>query len=218
MLFRSQRRAEGTRPGATLLLALVLASSETRAGDLYQWVTEDGRVEIGASPPAGVAAKPWNPGQEAAANPSALPAAPASESERETVPASAKPLRASTRHTTEAERRARGRLEEECRTQRGLIEKAAQKIRVLESQIARLDKKLEELEATEVAFQRTSCRSSGAYGPDHSDCVSSSFHRDAEIARTQESLEEAQQKLADLEQRARSAAEDASCSPAAATK
>ena len=207
-------RARTRALGAALLL--VLASGETRAGDLYQWVTEDGRVEIGASPPAGVAAKPWNPGQEAAANPSALPAAPASE--REAAPASAKPYRASSRHTTEAERRARGRLEEECRTQRGLIEKAAQKIRVLESQIARLEKKLEELEATELAFQRTSCRSSGAYGPDHSDCVSSSFHRDAEIARTQESLEEAQQKLADLEQRARSASEDQSCSPAAATK
>ena len=85
-------------------------------------------------------------------------------------------------------------------------------------QIARLEKKLEELEATEVAFQRTSCRSANAYGPDHSDCVSSSFHRDAEIARTQESLEEAQQKLADLEQRARSASEDQNCSPAAASE
>lgn len=195
-------------------LVLALASSESRAGDLYQWETEDGRVEIGVSPPPGVAAKPWNPGQEAAANPVAKPAAPPPEPE----PAPAAMQRTSARRTPSAERRARPPMDDRCLRQQGTIAKATQKIQILEAQIARLEKRLADLEATELAYSQTSCRSMAVYGPDASDCISSSFHRDAEIARTQEELEDAQQRLGDLEQRARSAAEDEACSPAAARK
>ncbi len=202
-------RAQARVLGATLLLAL--ASSDTRAGDLYQWVTEDGRIEIGTTPPLGAAAQPWSPGQEAAAQP-APPAAAA--------PAPAATQRVPSDRRTESERRARGRLEEKCSAQKATVDKATQKIRILESQIARLDKKIEELEATEVAYSRTSCRSQDVYGPSASDCMTSSFHRDAEIARTQDELEDAQQKLGDLEQRARSATSDSdeNCAPAAAGK
>ncbi len=93
--------------------------------------------------------------------------------------------------------------------------KATQKIRILENQIARFERRLEELEATELAYSQTSCRSSEIEGPS-SDCLTSSFHRDAEIARAQADLEEAQQKLGDLEQRARAAAPAAECTPASA--
>ncbi|MEX2208156.1 MAG: hypothetical protein WEF50_18170 [Myxococcota bacterium] len=195
-------------------LVLALASGESRAGDLYQWVTEDGRVEIGASPPRGVAAKPWNPGQETISNPVAQPA----PKPPEPAPAPAPMQRTSSRNPSSAEHRARGRMDDRCLRQQGTVAKATQKIQILEVQIARLEKKLEDLEATELAYSRTSCRSMDVYGPDASDCISSSFHRDAEIARTQEELEDAQQRLGDLEQRARSAAEDAACSPAAPEK
>ncbi len=96
--------------------------------------------------------------------------------------------------------------------------KATQKIRILENQIARFERRLEELEATDLAYSQTSCRSQGSHGIEgpSSDCLTSSFHRDAEIARAQADLEEAQQKLGDLEQRARAAAPAAECTPASA--
>lgn len=191
-----------------LALALLLATSsgDARGGELYRWVTEDGRTEIGTTPPFGAAAEPWSPGQEAAAQP-AKPAAPAP----------AAPPRQPTAETAAAERRARGRLEEPCSRATEKAEKAAQKIRILEAQIARLELKLDELEATELAYSRTTCRSQGVEGIG-SDCLTSSFHRDAEIARIQQELEDAQQKLGDLEQRARSMTEDPNCAPAAAGK
>jgi hypothetical protein len=198
-------------------LGLALASGESRAGDLYQWVTEDGRVEIGVRPPPGVAAKPWNPGQEAAANPVVAKPAPPPPEPAPRPTASAPQMSAAERKRL-AERRAYGRLDDHCLRQQRTVAKATQKSQVLEAQIARLEKKLAELEATELAYSQTSCRSMDVYGPDASDCISSSFHRDAEIARTEKELEDAQQRLGDLEQRARGAAEDEECSPAAPKK
>ena len=192
-------------------LVLALASGGARAGELYRWVTKDGRVEIGTSPPFGAAAEPYFPGQEAAAQPAA-PAAPAP------APVPAETPRPAAGHSTrEAERGARGRLEEPCARDQEISDKATQKIRILEAQIARLEHKLDELEANEVAYSQTSCRSQGIEGPS-SDCLTSSFHRDAEISSTQQELEDAQQKLADLEQRARAATTDERCAPAAPEK
>jgi hypothetical protein len=204
---RAQTRVLG------LALLLALASFQARGGELYSWVTEDGRIEVGAKPPPGVSARPWSPGQESAAQP-AKPAAPAAAVEA--TPAA--PQRPRARRTREADRRAGSRRDDKCLARELTIEKATQKTRILESQIARLEKRLEELEATELAYSRTSCRTADFEGPTASDCVTSSFHRDAEISSTQEALENAQQRLGDLEQRARTASEDQSCAPAAAQK
>ncbi len=204
---RAQTRVLG------LALLLALASGEARGGELYRWVTQDGRVEVGANPPPGVSAQPWSPAQESAAQP-AMPAAPAVAVEA----TPAVPQRPRARRTHEATRRVGSRLDDKCLARARTIDKATQKIHLLESQIARLEKRLEELEATEVAYSQTSCRTSDFEGPSSSDCVTSSFHRDAEVSRTQEALEDAQQRLGDLEQRARAASEDQSCAPAAPAK
>ena len=204
-------RAQARVLGAALLLAIAIASSDTRAGDLYRWVTQDGRVEIGATPPPGTEAVPWNPGQEALSPPTALPAATPAPAPAVTPPA-ATPAPATARSAA-ANGRARSLLEEECSTGRATADRATQKIRILESQIARLERRLEELQATDLAYSQTSCRSQGIEGPS-TDCLTSSFHRDTEIARTQAEIEEAQEKLADLEQRVRGAAAPAECAPA----
>ena len=190
--------------GFALLLAI--ASGNARGGELYRWETEDGRIEIGTTPPLGAAAVPWSPGQEAAAHPAAPPAPAPAATPRPAPDSAAAAL---------AERRARGRLDEACSREKATTDKATQKIRVLESQIARLERKLEELEATDLAYSRTTCRSQGIEGPG-SDCLTSSFHRDAEISRIQQEIEEAQQKLGDLEQRARGVPRGEACAPASA--
>jgi hypothetical protein len=69
-------RAIRTRTGVIgLALLLSSASGGVRAGELYRWVTEDGRVEIGMNPPPGTTAVPYFPGQETAPQPAA-PARP----------------------------------------------------------------------------------------------------------------------------------------------
>ncbi len=204
-------RARTAVLGAALLLAL--AGANARAGDLYQWETEDGRIEIGTNPPLGAAAKPWNPGQEAAARPTP-PAAPAPAVTPVARPGAGH--RSADERAKEARRRALGRLGDACVARKGAIAKGAQKIAAAENRITQLETRLEELEATALAYSRTSCRSDYDDGSDSSDCLASTFHRDAEIARTQEELEDTQQKLADLEQRTRAAEEDPSCGSEAA--
>jgi hypothetical protein len=58
-------------------LLLALPSADALAGGLYRWVTSDGRVEIGPTPPPGVNAVPWIPGQPETSPGAAPPAAPA---------------------------------------------------------------------------------------------------------------------------------------------
>jgi hypothetical protein len=207
-------RAPARVLGAALLLAL--ASTAARAGDLYRWVTEDGRVEIGTNPPLGASVEPWNPAQEAVAQPTAQPTAQPAPPAAPAPPAHATPPGSRSHGPPGVPRdRSKSRLDETCSTEKLAAMKAAQKISVLESQIARLGRKLEELEATALAYSQTTCRSQEADGLG-SDCLTSSFHRDAEIARTQQELEEKEQKLADLEQRARGLASRPECTPASA--
>ena len=123
--------------------------------------------------------------------------------------------RANDAERRENERRARGRLDEVCMRNREVSAKAARKITETETQITRLEGRIEELEANAVAYSKTTCRSQESYSGLGTDCQVSSFHRDAEIARLNRDLEEAQQRLADLEQRARAVAEDERCAPAA---
>ena len=166
-------------PARALFVALLLAAAAppARAGDLYRWVTEDGRVEIGPTPPAGTAAVPWRPGQRDAATPG-VPEAPARAA------------------------RTRSRNAKACARDRESEREDARRIAEVESEIARLEQKIERLETSEVAWSRTSCRSQGIYGP-KSDCVASRFDRDAEIEGAKLQLDSAQERLADLEQRAR---------------
>jgi hypothetical protein len=57
--------------------------------------------------------------------------------------------------------------------------------------------------------------SQGVYGPG-SDCQSEIFRRDTEIANAEQALERAQEKLGDLELRARGSALPAECAHASA--
>jgi hypothetical protein len=201
------------------VLLLALASGAARAGDLYQWETEDGRIEIGTNPPLGANARPWSPGQETAAQPRPRPAPAAPPAPADSAIVGAPPAKHVSKEdrAKQAQRQAMGRLGDACLARKSTLEKATQKIAIVEAQIARLEKRIEDLEATELAYSRTSCRSDDD-GVDTSDCLASTFHRDTEIARSQGELEEAQQKLADLEQRARSAEEDPSCSSSPASR
>ncbi len=200
------------------LILLALASGGARAGEMYQWETEDGRIEIGPNPPLGAAARPWSPGQEAA---STRPKPPPPPPALDPAPAGSPTLkyRSKEERAKEAQRQAMGRTGDACLARKATLEKATQKIAITEAQITRLEQRIEELEASELAYSRTSCRTDDP-DVDTSDCLASTFHRDAELAHSERQLEEAQQKLADLEQRARAAEDDPSCqsSPAAAKK
>jgi hypothetical protein len=186
-------RARARALGAALLLAI--ASGDARAAELYRWLTEDGRVEIGTTPPPGTAAVPWRPGEAEAAEPAPR----------------ATPARLSTRAP-----RARARSDEKCARKQEAARKIEREVVELESEITRLEQRIESLEASEVAFSRTSCVSRDVYGPNSSRCQSDIFHRDTEIANAEQALELAQNKLGDLEQRARGAAPLAECAPASA--
>lgn len=83
----------------------------------------------------------------------------------------------------------------------------------MESEIARLERTIETLEASEVAYSRTSCVSQNVHYS-ISDCQSEIFQRDTEIANAEQALEIAQEKLGDLELRARSSALPADCAHA----
>ncbi len=170
-------------------LLLAAASSHASAGELYRWVTEDGRVEIGPVPPAGASAVPWRPGQDAAAKPAEA-----------TAPAG------------RAKGRARG--DRACARHREASRQTAQALIDAETEVTRLEQKIEMLESSHVAYSRTSCVSQGIDGP-RSNCVSHRFDRDAEIERAEAALDAAQERLADLELHARREA-PSSCPPASA--
>ena len=175
----------------TLAACLALFGPVASAEGLYRWVTEDGRVEIGTTPPPGTAAVPWLPDPADAAQP-AEPAAPV-------TPATHVPTAANG----------------DCARRSEAARKTAAKIAKLESEIDRLERKLESLESNEVAWSRTSCVSQGIDGP-KSDCVTSHFDRDVEVDRAEQALDRARDNLDDLELRARGATTAAECAPAAA--
>ena len=172
----------------SLAACLALLGPVAVAGDLYRWVTEDGRVEIGTTPPPGTAAVPWLPEPAEAAAP-------------------APPVTPATQATT-----ATG---EDCARKSEAARKTAAKIAELESEVDRLEKKLESLESNAVAWSRTSCVSPGIDGP-KSDCVTSQFDRDVEVDRAERALDRARDKLDDFELRARAAVSAAECAPASA--
>jgi type IV secretory pathway VirB10-like protein len=170
------------RSSAAVLLTLTLAAFDASGATLYRWVTEDGRVEIGTTPPPGVNAVPWTPGPPEAAAPAPPPPAPAD------------PVRPGP-NTAKSDRCLR--LEEEARELRSSIVEKEAEIEALEASAARLA-------ATEVAYQRVDCRDD-VYGA-NTDCEPLVFDRDREIERADEKLAQARDELDDLEQRAGSIA------------
>lgn len=165
------------RLSLVLALALVVTPLEAGAQTLYRWVTPDGRVEIGTSPPAGVRAEPWTPGASPAAAPTVVPAAQSGPRLRD-------PAR-------DPGRDCRARLAEMRR-----------EIEQTETRIAGLEQRIESLSESMVAFQQNTCTRDD-YGNTAKHCRSSSFSRDAEIDKAERELAEAQDTLADLETRAR---------------
>jgi hypothetical protein len=85
-----------------------------------------------------------------------------------------------------------------CEKHRGLATQLAASRR----EIARLEARVEQLEATDVSHSFTRCRRDQTRGYDP-DCEGGSFDREAELERTREELGQAQDDLADLEARAR---------------
>lgn len=198
---RSATRSSASRVARALAAALLLAipAGGLSAGELYRWVTEDGRTEIGPNPPPGASAVPWSPGQERAAEPTPAAPAPAPASAPAPIPA----------------QKARSANREKCARYRENARQTERRVIEAEAAIARLEQKLETLQSTEIAFSRTSCVSQGINGP-KSDCVASRFDRDAEIERAEQALEQAQEKLSDLELNARRSAAPEACTPASA--
>jgi hypothetical protein len=162
-----------------LSLCLALAALEANAADLYRWIDPDGREAIGTVPPPGVQAVPWTPGATDAP-PAPAPAAP---------PAAPAPLPPAARAAAEREARCQRQLER-ANEKRAAIQRQ-------EAQIEALEAKLAKLQASEIAYSRTDCRD--AYTRSDLECTSEVFDRDKEIARAEESLASAREKLDDLE-------------------
>ena len=187
--------------GVALLIAL--AEGDAAAGELYRWVTKDGLVEIGPTPPPGAAAAPWTPGNEDAARDSVQPE-------------SAAPAPAATRAWPAAPaRRSSDADAETCAQYREAALELERKIATAEADIARLEEQIEALEASDVAYARTDCVSHDIYGPSRG-CQSTSFNRDVELGRAGKALDRAQEMLSDLEARARRASAPPECAPASA--
>lgn len=196
--------------GLALLLAL---SSPALAGGLYQWVTPEGRVEIGPTPPFGVNAVPWVPGQPDPASPATSPAPPAAAAPAEAEPAAAAPAETVPTARVPVPRgpalrkpkSARGKAADECAKLGTAARELAQQVQDAEREIAQLEAKIEKLEASDVAYSHsTNCTGKDAYGGS-ADCSSTSFDRDAEIERSQQALAHAQERLEEAEESARRA-------------
>jgi hypothetical protein len=187
--------------GVACCAAWLLAAGAARAeSELYWWVTPEGDVQVGPSAPPGVKAVPWDP--------SAPPPAPAP------APAAAPaPAPAATRHEAPRPRASgpkatplpplpgpasAGSEDDDCEKHRGLARQLAASRR----EIARIEARIEELEATDVSHSFTRCRRDQVRGYDP-DCEGGSFDRDAELESAREELGQAHDDLADLEARAR---------------
>ncbi len=187
---------------AAFALVLALSPASARAVDLYQWVDADGVVSIGPSPPAGASAVPYVPGKPAAPTSQPSPVAPG-------VPQMTPPAAPRTGSPV-------GPTETPCAVHTQAARAAASELVEAEREIARLERRIEDLEASDVAYARTECVAKDDAGPDP-DCRASTFDRDKEIARSEKALEVAHEKLADAEIHLRDAAIPPRCqTPASA--
>lgn len=169
---------------AFLVVALALASSPAQAVELYQWVDADGVVSIGPNPPPGASAVPYAPGRPPAVAP-AKPAAPATPA----ATSPALPQRASSPYRAP---------EPPCAVFTNAARKAETELADAEREITRLEARIEELQASDIAYARTECVAKEYEGP-APDCRASTFDRDKEIVRSEKALEVAHEKLADAE-------------------
>jgi len=167
------------RVAAAALLCASLAGAQESDG-LYYWVTERGDVQVGPTPPPGVKAVPWDP---SAPPPTAPPAAAAQ-------PATPKPASAAVDPAAAA-------ASDACDPHRALADELA----ASRGEIARLEKRIAELEATDVANSFTRCKRHAIRGYDP-DCAAGAFDRDAELESAREALGQAQDELSDVEARA----------------
>jgi hypothetical protein len=188
-----------------LWLALALPGA-ANAVDLFRWVTPDGRVEIGSTPPPGVHAEPWHPEQPAP--PAVTPPTPAPSSAATAVPTLrklAQPALAETKPN--------------CGLGRAQALDLARQRQETEQEIARLEAAIAEYEDTPVAYEDSSCLRD-KYGAIAKNCTGRSFDRDEAIEESQTQLEAAHRKLGDLEdqERVATANDDCAAVPAAPSR
>lgn len=196
-----------------VVLLLSLPGAEALAGGLYRWVTSDGRVEIGPMPPPGVNAVPWSPGQPEVPPAGATPASPAPTASEAPADAEPAPSARASRPSGPAlakPKNAPVKAIDDCSKLVGGARNLARQVSATEKEIAQLEAKLEKLESSDVAFSHTECAQNDSYGR-ASGCRSSSFDRDAEISKTQVALDRAQEKLDEVEEKARRAGIPAKC-------
>jgi len=174
---------------ACLSLVLVLAAVPAASATLYRWIDPDGREAIGTTPPPGVNAVPWTPGQPATPPPAAAAPAP------ETPPAT--PAAAPATPTRSPAARAALAREERCQRALERENKRRSDIQKGEAEVAALEAKLARLQESELAYSRMECRND-VYAGDKP-CSDTVFDRDREIERTEKALAKAQEKLDDLE-------------------
>jgi hypothetical protein len=208
--FMIARRADRALLALWLALALPVAAS---AGELYRWVTPEGRVEIGPFPPRGVHAEPWKPEQT---GPSAQPATPAPPTVPAASPASPSGAPGSARAPSDLASPPVGPRPDACELRRREARELARQRQDTESEIGRLEATIGKLEESLVMHEESSCRRD-AYGQVSRGCTGGSFDRDTELEKSHEKLEEAQSRLDDLEQRERAVApgDDCAAVPAA---
>jgi hypothetical protein len=192
-----------------LALALPIAAN---AGDLYRWVTPDGRVEIGPFPPRGVHAEPWKPEETSPPAATPPPATPPPS-----APAAAEPSGAPRVYRTLNGLNARPSDQgpTPCEQRRQKAAKLASERQQTEREIDRLEATIARLEETLVAHEDSSCLSD-ANGDVSRGCSGGSFDRDAELEKSRRKLDRAQSKLGDLEQRERETASGDDCPSAPA--
>ncbi len=110
-----------------LILAGLLAVPLAWAGTLYKWKDKDGTVHFGETPPPGVEAVPLNVNLEPDPVQDPYPDPPVDEAQ----PGSAEQQRNARAEARAQARQERERIEEQCQTQRGILEQLEPRPNVL---------------------------------------------------------------------------------------
>lgn len=168
------------------------------AGQLYRWVTQDGRVEIGPVPPSGVHAEPWQPVQPAPAVVTPPPTPAAAETPAP-APAPAASQNAAPSGTAPVQQASTG----DCSFARERALDVMQRKQETETEIKELEATIARLEDSMVVSANSTCRTDDYGAQRNSRCTGDSFDRDKELSRSRKKLEKAKDRLDELEDRER---------------